>query len=55
LHPSWRLLFADLNDVSGFDRFISGATFGVQKLQDGLQGCGVGGVAQEGAFATHQD
>ena len=49
------LLFADLDDVSGLQRFVSRAAFGIQKLQNFLERFGVGRVAQERAFALHAD
>jgi hypothetical protein len=44
------LLFAKLNNVPWFDRLISSAALGVEKLQQFLQRLCVGGVAQEGAL-----
>ncbi len=40
-----------LTMVSGSHRLVAGAAFGIKKLQQLLQGVGVGGVAQEGALA----
>src|SRR5579859_402877 len=53
-------LFADLNhallnNALRFEGLVAGAAFGVEELQQFLQGLGVGGVAQKRAFAFHVD
>src|SRR5271168_747498 len=46
------LLFADLHDVPRLEGFVPGATLGVEELHEFLKRFGIGGVAQEGAFAA---
>src|ERR1022692_388554 len=47
------LLFADGDDVLGFDRFVAGAAFGIEKAQQLLQRFRIRRVPQEGPFAAH--
>ena len=49
------LLFADLNDVFGLQRFVARAAFGVKELQQLLKRFGVCRVMQERAFAADAD
>jgi hypothetical protein len=44
-----------LYDVLRFKGFVAGAAFGVEKLQEFLQGFGVGGVTEESAFAFDEN
>src|SRR5579872_764517 len=53
-------LFADLNhtflnNALRFERLVASAAFGVEELQQFLQGLSVGGVAEKRAFAFHVD
>ena len=50
-----KLLFADLYDSLWLYGFVPSATFGIEELQQFLQGFSVGGVAQKRAFALHVD
>src|ERR1700678_985367 len=52
MHPS---PLADLNYVARCDGFISGATLGVEKLQNFLQRLGVGAVAKVSALSADDD
>src|ERR1022692_1051999 len=47
------LLFAKLDDILWFDRFVSSATFGIEELQKFLERFRVCCVPQEGTFAAH--
>ena len=44
---------ANLNDFLGLDGLVAGAALRVEKLQQFLQGFGVGRVAQERALPPH--
>ena len=46
---------ANLDDRFRRDSFAAGAAFGVEELKKVAQGVGVGGVAEEGAFAADGD
>src|ERR1700722_1493044 len=50
-----RLLPADLNYVFDFHYLVAGAAFGVEELEQYLQGVGVCDVAEEGAVSFDAD
>ena len=49
------LLLTDLNDVLWLDGLVASAAFGVEELQEFLQGGGVGGVTKKRALAPDLD
>jgi hypothetical protein len=50
------LLFANLDNVFGFDGFVPRATLGIQELQELLKRLCIRGVSEEGALSldAHQ-